>query len=306
MILIVGLGSIAIKHIAALKKINQNILLFALRSKINAEIIEGVTNIYALSELISTPKFAIISNPTNAHYNTIETLINLKIPLFIEKPPLHSLINSENLLEQLNDNNIITYVACNLRFHPCIHFLKNNIESNKQIINEINIYCGSYLPNWRTNNNYKTIYSANKEMGGGVHLDLFHEIDYAIWLFGKPQIVNSVQTSKSSLEINATDYANYILQYPKFNISIVLNYFRIQPKRTIEILFNDDIWLVDLLKCEIKNSKNEIVFTDEKYQIANTYLLQMQYFMNCLNDNKTPMNTFKEALESLKICLVNE
>ena len=43
--------------------------------------------------------------------------------------------------------------------------------------------------NWRPKQDYHTSYSAYKNKGGGVLLDLSHELDYATWIFGslKPQ-----------------------------------------------------------------------------------------------------------------------
>ena len=43
--------------------------------------------------------------------------------------------------------------------------------------------CHSYLPQWRKKN-YKKSYSSNAKLGGGVSLDLSHEIDYIQWIFG--------------------------------------------------------------------------------------------------------------------------
>ena len=93
---------------------------------------------------------------------------------------------SETLVKRINQSNLLTYVACNLRFLECIQFLKERLDSQKKFVQEVNVYCGSYLPDWRPGKDYKTIYSAIKEKGGGVHLDLIHELDYIYWLFGKP------------------------------------------------------------------------------------------------------------------------
>jgi hypothetical protein len=73
--------------------------------------------------------FAIISNPTHLHFEYIEKLAKKGFDLFIEKPALHSLENATELLQLIEDKNIVTYVACNLRFHPCILFLKNKLDT---------------------------------------------------------------------------------------------------------------------------------------------------------------------------------
>ena len=63
-----------------------------------------------------------------------------------------------------------------------------NISIDNDNLLSVNIYAGSYLPQWRKNSNYIKSYSAFKNKGGGVELDLSHEIDYVTWLFGKFKI----------------------------------------------------------------------------------------------------------------------
>jgi len=305
-VLIVGLGSIAIKHINALFSINKNTKIYALRSNSNKNNVEGVTNIYDLKTSKIIFDFAIISNPTHLHFKFIEKLTTLEIPLFIEKPVLHSLDKINYLTSIIERKSIVTYVACNLRFHPCILFLKRRIEEKKLKVNEVNVYCGSYLPDWRPNQDFRTVYSANADTGGGVHLDLFHELDYTTWLFGLPTKSNSLVRSSSTLNITAFDYANYTLEYNTFTASIILNYYRKQPKREIEIVLENNIWTVDLINNNIKNNTGEYLFKDEKFEVKDTYRLQLLYFTNCLTKKKTPMNSFKESLENLKICLQHE
>ena len=49
----------------------------------------------------------------------------------------------------------------------------------------MSINCSSFLPSWRKNIDYQSSVSAKKSLGGGVLLELSHEIDYLIWLIGK-------------------------------------------------------------------------------------------------------------------------
>jgi len=301
-ILIIGLGSIASKHIKALHLLNIKAELFALRFQRDSKEENGVKNLFSESELDDDYDFAIISNPTNLHFKAIDLLIEKFIPLFIEKPPLASLKGAEELNTRLIKLNIKTYVACNLRFHPCIIYLKQFISSNNLRVNEVNVYCGSYLPDWRPEIDYRDNYSANKNQGGGVHLDLFHELDYVHWIFGQPQSVKSYKTSCSSLKIDAIDYANYTLKYQTFSVSVILNYYRRTPKRTIEVLIDDKTVLVDLINNEI-NEDGKVLFSDPDFQVSDTYIKQMDFFINKVLSDKTQMNTFTESIQILKNCL---
>lgn len=304
-ILIIGLGSIASKHINAIKKVDNRIKIYAYRSKIYQNTFPGVIDIYSLDNLTVKFDFAIISNPTNLHSHFIDLLSEKGINLLIEKPPLATLSDADRLLKKIENLNLITYVGCNLRFHPCLIFLKNELLNNKHI-NEVNIYSGSYLPNWRPGKKFREIYSVNPEMGGGVHLDLFHEIDYTFWLFGKPNQVSSIKRNVSSLNIKAVDYANYLFEYKSYSVNIILNYYRKDSKRLVEVLFDDETWTIDLIKNKITDSSNNVLFEEKKFEVIETYYKQMVYFIDAIKNKNQTMNSLHESVEILKLCLNSE
>lgn len=304
-VLIVGIGSIARKHITALRQIDPNVVIYGLRSSAAAETNDGVQNIFSISELGAVPlDFAIISNPTSEHKRTIELLLPLGCPLFIEKP-LHCGLEVEELMQQIRISGVLTYVACNLRFLECIRFVRTELESRELIVNEVNVYCGSYLPEWRPETDFKKVYSAIPQAGGGVHLDLIHELDYLYWLFGRPSEVHRVCRNNSSLGIEAFDYANYCLVYDHFCANVVLNYFRRDAKRTLELVCADGTWDVDLRgNCVIKDGA--VLFRSER-RMLDTYLAQMIYFVGLIKEGAAvSFNSFEESLEVLKICLKND
>lgn len=301
-VLIIGLGSIAQKHIQAIRNIRPDSEIYALRSTINAAVISDVTNIYNTDEIENRRfDFIVISNPTALHYQTISGFLQYNIPLFIEKP-IFDKLQADELIEAIKQNNIPTYVACNLRFLECLIFTKRFLEGKR--INEVNIYCGSYLPDWRPGTNFRESYSANKELGGGAHIDLIHEIDYAYWLFGQPSRIKKTFRSVSSLTINATDYANYLLAYDQFTANVILNYYRKDSKRELEIVFEEGTCLVNLLNNSVI-WRGEIVF-ESTQKIANTYTRQMEYFIEGITNNSLSFNTAAEAYQVLKICLQEE
>jgi predicted dehydrogenase len=301
-IFLVGLGSIAKKHIIAIKKIEPNAIIYALRSSNNSENYENVINVFSW-EKASEVDFILISNPTNLHGDTILKALEFKKPLFIEKPLLHQLLQVDEIIEKVNNNQIPTYVACVLRFHPVISYLKDMMHKTISKIDEVNVYCGSYLPNWRADTDYRQSYSANEEMGGGVHLDLIHEIDYLYWLFGKPLQVKSTWCKNSHLNINAVDYANYQLIYPDFVASVTLNYFRKQNKREIEIVSPDFILNGNLISYILKEEIGNKIIVDESAQMGTLYDKQMSYFIDGLNNNSFYENDVQTGIEVLKMVL---
>ncbi|HIX87020.1 MAG TPA: Gfo/Idh/MocA family oxidoreductase [Candidatus Parabacteroides intestinigallinarum] len=299
-VLIVGLGSIAKKHINALLQCHPEVEIYALRSSHQAKPYEQVQDWYTWEEALNFRyDFVIISSPTSLHKQVIERLKESGMPLFIEKPLFDSLQGKE-LIEELKVRKIPTYVACNLRFLEVIRSLQKLLKH--VTVNEVNVYCGSYLPDWRPGTDYRQCYSAIPELGGGVHIDLIHEIDYVYWLFGQPKRVHKVFTNKSSLDIRACDYANYLLEYPAFNVNIILNYYRRDGKRMCEIVTSEDTYTANLLDNTLSRAKGEIL---EQYpqRIIDTYTVQMRFFLSMLETGNFNFNTVEDAYNVLKICL---
>ncbi|MGK7390772.1 MAG: Gfo/Idh/MocA family protein [Candidatus Cyclobacteriaceae bacterium M2_1C_046] len=299
-VLIIGLGSIAQKHINAFYNLSLDFNLFALRSGKSERCIEGVTDVFSWEDVPEDLSFIMICNPTSEHYLTVKQSLQFGVPLFIEKPPFMSIAGVEPLLHEIRKKNIRTYTAFNLRFHPLILWLKNNIKEKK--VHEIQAYCGSYLPDWRIGRDYTKIYSAKKDLGGGVHLDLIHELDYLIYIFGLPEKSSPFFSKVSDLNIDSYDCAHYWMKYKNFNASIILNYYRKFPKRTIEIIFEDDVWNADLLDNKIINGKGEVIFYSTE-QMIQTYDSQLDYFIKTLKDGKSFMNDIFNSVKTLELCL---
>ncbi len=298
-VIIIGLGSIAKKHIIALKEYDKNIEIVALRHSNKSSKYEGVRDIYSFEDIfLEKPDFVIVSNPTNKHYTTLLKLSECKIPLFIEKPVFANIGEQQKKLVEEIAENVPTYVACNLRFQTGLIKMRELLYERK--IEEVNSYCGSYLPNWRPNVDFRKVYSANAEMGGGVHIDLIHELDYLYWIFGKPQFVKSIFKNNSTLGITAIDYANYLLEYDVFCANVVLNYYRKDVKRTFEVLTDKGTYELDLITNSIKFN-GEIIFVEEEKELK-TYIAQMKFFIEeVLKGNK--FNNIQEGYKILELCL---
>lgn len=301
-VLIIGLGSIAKKHIKAIRHIDSSYKIFALRSNLNATQENEITNLYSINEAKKIEfQFIIITTPTFLHHKNIDELISFGKPLFIEKP-LSNTLAIESLLDKIHEKEIFTYVACNLRFLDVIKYVKLNYINSNIKINEVNSYCGSYLPDWRPNQDFRKSYSSNSEKGGGVHLDLIHEIDYLFWFFGKPVNTFKYLKKNSTLKIQAIDYANYILEYHNFTVSVVLNYYRMDAKRTLEIVTESKTIFVDLIQNKIYEN-GKLIYQSNQNPVF-TYEEQLRFFINQIQSKKKiSFNSINEAFEVLKISL---
>ena len=102
-VLIIGLGSIAKKHINAIKQIDPSAELYALRSTSISEQYENVKNVFSIDECPEID-FVIISNPTAFHADAIKKVASLKKHLFIEKPPFHTLEDVDEILNLVSEN----------------------------------------------------------------------------------------------------------------------------------------------------------------------------------------------------------
>ena len=297
----IGYGSIAKKHIQAIFSLYPNASILLVRHKPSAPDNEtpGCTTARDFDELRNVDAIC-ITNPTSLHVNTIQKVLAFKKPLFIEKPLSHNMTGLSDLVKSINASGLINYVACNMRFHSCMEYLKEKLLPGLRI-NEANSYCGSFLPDWRAGIDFRSSYSAHKSMGGGVHLDLIHEIDYCYYLFGAPKKQFKTLTNKSNLGIDAVDFAHYHWQYESFSAQITLNYFRKDYKRTLEIVAEDATYLVDFKSCTVSRG-DEVIFTGDQ-GVEGMYQRQMKYFVEQVQANRACSNDIKEAYHVLNLCI---
>lgn len=294
-----GIGSIGTKHIENLKFLCRTksikLTVHAYRtgkSNYNTDIDALVDKqIYNRSELDSWYDAVFICNPTSLHYQTVIDTRNLSDCFFIEKP----IFDKHYDLNTMELNSAARYyVACPLRYKGVIQYLKEHI--NKYDVISGRIICSSYLPNWRPGTDYTKSYSAIKALGGGVSIDLVHEIDYMTYLFGLPDGVLWMNGKYSNLKIDSDDLSCYIFQYANKLIEMHLDYFGLKPQRKIELFCNDQFVVGDLLKNSItiqSGSETEIFTCNEN---ANDfYLAEMQNFLNLVYGEKYISNNLYDA-----------
>ncbi|PPR54543.1 MAG: hypothetical protein CFH16_00331 [Alphaproteobacteria bacterium MarineAlpha5_Bin6] len=276
--LIIGLGSIGLRHRRILKKIKKiSQIKFFSKHKYNDK-----NNLKSRKEILKyNPDYIVICSATHEHITDLKFLEkNFKNKMIlIEKPLFHKYIN-------YNVKNNKVFVGYNLRYHPLIQFIKEICGRKK--IWSINILCGSYLPEWRKNVNYKNSYSA-KQNSGGVLLDLSHELDYISYLFGNWKPLFAVSKKISNLDIKSDDYLSlFATNNNNLKIYLELNYFTRIPKRQIFIDSKNLSLKIDLLKNEAIIIKDKIISKkikkfkiDEMYEAQHIDIINKKFKFAC-------------------------
>lgn len=295
-----GLGSIGQKHAKILLK-NYKHDLFAFRSGINGKKNNlGIKELYSWKEVEQLkPDVAFITNPTYLHIETAIKCTKVGCKLFIEKPVDKKLDGLDDLLRIVKEKSLVTYIAYNLRFHPVILKLKKYVE--KQRVLHVRVVTTSYLPTWRAGVDHLEGYSANLRLGGGVVLDLSHELDYTTFLFGEIKNIDGNYAKRGKVTIDAEDYADFLMDTKLSPVNIHVNFLSHLRQRYIQIDFDNLTVTADLINAEIKEYKNESLKNTQKldYDKGQEYDDQIRYFFDNI-DNPEMMNNLIEASDLFK------
>jgi len=298
-ILVVGCGSIGQRHIQNLKKIS-DVEIVACRMKGEIKEIEekfDVKTVCGLDKgLAQNPDAVLITTPTSTHIPVALKTAENNCHLFIEKPLSHNLEGVKKLIRSVNEKQLSCIVGYNRRFHPGLKLIKEFLE--KKVIGDIvsaRVEAGQYLPEWHPSKDYRKEYFAKKSLGGGVLLDLSHEIDYIRWLLGEVKEVFSFVSKLSHLEIETEDVAEILLRFKSGAIGEVhLDYIQRFPFRSCQIIGDKGTLLCDFNENKVrlfsaKDKKWKVILEDKKYDKNKMYVDEIKHFINCINRKKKPV-----------------
>ena len=288
-ILIIGLGSIGIRHYKILKKLKKNCEIKVLSdNKLRKLSYIKIKDIKQYD-----PNYIVISSHTSKHYkylNFINNNLEKKIVL-VEKPLFNRMVK----FREKNNNKI--FVNYNLRFHPVISKIKKMIKNEVFLFSSLTYY--SYLPDWRKNIDYRLSNSSKKKFGGGILLELSHEIDLVNYLFKLKKIKSIFNSKISNLKIQTDDILNFNSLCKKVKFCTVnLNFFDRHKERKIKIVGKTYTLEGDLISNIIllKKQKSTIL---RKFKIDNNYTYKKIHY-SLIKGNYKNICTLKEGLKIMK------
>ena len=221
---------------------------------------------------------AFITNPTSLHAEALQSLRGRAGALFIEKP-IFSADQAGLDPAALLDPGQKAYVAAPMRWCGVMLALKKRLETGADGRPYCaRVLCSSYLPDWRPGVDYRTVYSAHKAMGGGVTIDLIHEWDYLVDLFGAPERLYNLRGQYSELEIDSDDVSLYIAQYPGMLAEVHLDYFGRGYRRSIELFTPSGSLVADFGAGTLTLPDGTV--EDYTEDVNARYLREMAYFLD--------------------------
>lgn len=296
-ILIKGYGSIGKRHVDNILKLGlipHVITSYPDKTKKNIKWIsfKDIKNLKSLNH-------ALICSKTSDHLEDIRMLSKSGIKNFlIEKPIEKDLKNAKEIEKLAKRERLNVYIAYNMRYLKCFDIIKNFIRKNKGHIRIVEAIAGQYLPEWRPAKDYRKSYSAYRFKGGGVDLDLSHEIDYLLYLFGERFLDKKMFRGKiSDLEIKSPDILKLVLVYKNFITDITLDYIRRPKERTLRIICDNGKFLKhDFIKGSLEIDGKIILKHDD---MKDSYVKMIKDFLRDSKNSK--LCTIDESLKVLKV-----
>jgi len=312
--LIVGYGSIGKRHLRIVRTLLPDADIRVLSHQpLEATLEYANGTMSTLGEALSfAPQAAVIATPSTFHLNTAQPLAEAGVHLLVEKPLASSLEGVGRLLATCAFQKLVLMTAYNLRFLRSLQEFRRLIQS--RIVGKVvSVRCeiGQYLPSWRPGTDYRKGVSASRELGGGVLLELSHEIDYLRWIFGEIAWIHATLSKQSDLDIDVEDTAHLILGFDpddegyKLIANLNMDFVRHDTTRQClaiakqgSLRWNGMTGVIELFRAG--GAMWETVFAHTPHH-DESYSLECQHFLDCINTTSAPFVDGWDGLAVLNI-----
>ena len=142
------------------------------------------------------------------------------------------------------------------------------------------------------------------DLGGGVLLELSHELDYLHWFFGVPSTVQSHIKNSGSLDIDVEDQAHLLLTSKQgYPIALQVDFNRRFVERKCKVITTDGELVWDAVN---KNVTWKTVYEDSScYEYDSErddiYRMQLKNFVNCVENNIAPPVTAEDGVNVISL-----
>jgi predicted dehydrogenase len=311
--LIAGFGSIGRRHLRNLRALGeQDILLYRTHhSTLPEDEIAGLPVETDLERALAHhPDAVIVANPTAAHLDVAIPAARAGCALLIEKPLADTLERVGELETALEASGQQALVGFQFRFHPGLQKAKELLQTG-EIGRPIGAraHWGEYLPDWHPWEDYRSSYSARKDLGGGVVLTLSHPIDYLCWLLGEADSVSAQIGRLGELEIGVEDTAEIIIHFARGALaSLHLDYLQKPPSHHLEIIGTHGTLRWDNASGEVRVFPSargdwENYPAPPAFERNDLFLAELRHFIQVTRGEAQPICTLQDGARAVALAL---
>ena len=311
-VLLVGAGIIGRRHAENLMRLVPGVRLSVLRGQLGPDW-PGAVDYVADYEtaLAAKPDAAVVASPTAAHLEALVSLLPAGVPCYVEKPVVSNRAQFHELQTILAGLRAppVTFAGCNFRLMPSLQRLKTLLDTGAigRVV-RASIQVGQWLPDWRPGRDYRSFYSADAERGGGVILDLIHEIDQVRWLLGEFEQVQAVAGHLSQLQIDSEDTACALLSRPGGPfVTLAQDYVARRRVRRYEFVGDAGTLTWDFAEAKLTLTNGERSETVDcgpaAFDVAATYAAALEAFLAGVARGTPTSQDLRDGLASLDLAL---
>lgn len=312
-VLVAGMGSIGRRHLQNLRALQPDLHVTVFRPRTQAPPDLPCDEVLYHWEQVLAGRYdaAILATPAPQHVPAALALARAHVHLFIEKPLSDSLAGVEELLELGRRNGRVLMVGYNLRFHRPLQVLRRAIEEGRiGRVLSARAEVGQWLPDWRSGQDVRDSISGRRDLGGGVVLELSHEIDCLRWLVGSEVCAVSAQMGHvSDLPIDVEDVAEITLRFANGALGHAhLDMLQRPPARACRIIGATGQLAWDAQSQAVRWCPLETgVWTELPAGPApdrnDMYVEELRHFLQCVREGRPPPIDGAEGRRTLEVAL---
>lgn len=239
--LVIGTGSIGRRHLANLHALGYEVYAYSERlSRGESHALPAYSTPVESWQKLAGMSFdlAVIANRTDQHLSSAQQAIAFCRALYIEKPLHSKLMGVSSFQSQCESTETVVEMGFMMRSHPNLQWIKAFLQSGQ--LGDVffaRASVGQWLPDWRPGTDHRQGFGAFYRYGGGVTMELIHEIDMVTYLLGHAIDVSAMQAHAPALEIETEAITEISMRLESGALAQVhLDYVRPGYGRTMEIV----------------------------------------------------------------------
>jgi len=307
---VIGVGSMGSNHVRVLSQIADLKAVCDLNEEVGKSVAKeyGCKYYKSPKDLLEKENLDAVSIvvPTKDHLAVAKFVLEQGVNVFLEKPIATNVKEASKLIEVASKSDKKFMIGHIERFNPAVLELKKIIE-NQELGRIISLSAR------------RVGISPPKTRGSSVITDLaIHDVDIFNFLLNRLPSKSACLYGSALNNGAAQDYAEILLRYGVANASIQVNWLTPLKIRKLHVTGELGYADLDYIKQELTIFRNnysrdydesgEVVIrfgnptkVDVKVEKMEPLMLELQHFLNCVEHNKEPSVSARDALNALSI-----